>query len=42
MTVELHKGIKAQLALQAVMKVLKTMVQLFVDQKEALRIFHNK
>lgn len=39
MIVELHKGITAQLALQAVMKVLKTMVQLFVDQKEALRNF---
>ena len=39
MTVELHKGITAQLALQTVMKVLKTMVQLFINQKETLGNF---
>ena len=39
MTVELHKGISARSAKDTVMKVLRTMVQLFVDQKKALSSF---
>ncbi len=42
MSVELQKGIRAKVALDTVMKVLKTMVQFFVDQKEALESFWAK
>ena len=37
-TVDLHKGISARLAEDTVMKVLRTMVQLFVDQEKALAL----
>ncbi|KAA6426042.1 MAG: hypothetical protein FRX49_03894 [Trebouxia sp. A1-2] len=39
MSVDLHKGISAKSAADNVMKVVKTMVQLFVDQKKALSSF---
>ena len=39
MTVDLHKGISAKSAEHTVMKVLRTMVQLFVDQQKALSSF---
>ncbi|KAL3140352.1 hypothetical protein ABBQ38_004616 [Trebouxia sp. C0009 RCD-2024] len=39
MPVDLHKGISAESAADSVMKVVKTMVQLFVDQKKALSSF---
>ena len=39
LTVNLHKGISARAAEDTVMKVVKTMVQLFVDQQKALSIF---
>ncbi|KAL3163153.1 hypothetical protein ABBQ32_009563 [Trebouxia sp. C0010 RCD-2024] len=39
MPVDLHKGISADSAADNVMKVVKTMVQLFVDQKKALSSF---
>ncbi|KAL0047698.1 hypothetical protein WJX82_009730 [Trebouxia sp. C0006] len=39
MTVDLHKGISADSAADNIMKVVKTMVQLFADQKKALSSF---
>jgi len=39
MTVDLHKGISAESAADNIMKVVKTMVQLFADQKKALSSF---
>ena len=39
MTVDLHKGINAESAADNVMKEVKTVVQLFVDQKKALSSF---
>ena len=39
MSVDLHKGIRAGSAVDTVMKVVRTMVQLFVDQKQALSSF---
>ena len=39
MPVKLHKGISARSAEDAVMKVVRTMVQLFVDQQKALSSF---
>ena len=39
MTVDLHKGISAKSAEDTVMKVLRTMVQLFIDQQKALSSF---
>ena len=37
--VNLHKGIRADVAVDTVVKVVRTMVQLFVDQKKALSSF---
>ena len=39
MPVDLHKGINAESAADNVMKEVKTVVQLFVDQKKALSSF---
>ena len=39
MHINLHKGIKAKSAVATVLKVVRTMVQLFVDQKKALSSF---
>lgn len=39
MTVDLHKGISARSAEDTVMKVVRTMVQLFIDQQKALSSF---
>ena len=39
MSVDLHKGITAGSAVKTVMMVVRTMVQLFVDQKKALSNF---
>ena len=39
MSVDLHKGISAGSAADTVLKVVRTMVQLFVDQKKALSSF---
>ncbi|DBA84527.1 TPA: hypothetical protein ACH3X1_006144 [Trebouxia sp. C0004] len=39
LTVDLHKGISAKSAEDTVVKVVKTMVQLFVDQQKALPSF---
>ena len=39
MTVDLKKGVSARSAEDTVMKVVRTMVQLFVDQQKALSTF---
>lgn len=39
MTVDLKKGLSARSAEEAVMKVVRTMVQLFIDQQKALSSF---
>ena len=36
LTVDLHKGISARSAVATVMKVVRTVVQLFIDQQKAL------
>lgn len=39
LTVDLHKGVSARSAEATVMKVVRTMVQLFIDQQKALSSF---
>ena len=39
MSVDLHNGIRAESAVDTVMKVVRSMLQLFTDQKKALSSF---
>lgn len=42
MGVELHKGIEAKRASKAVLNILRTMLQVFLDQKRAIENFWKK